>query len=161
MPSRLHDERSIAQTAAQLQAAAQSLEVLALTPDITLLRTLREAVGNQQPLVHARTRDEAAAHLMGGRVSVIIIDTLAAPEDTGEFCDRLRAQFPDLVLLVSGGSEEQTQLVKQITAGDIYRFLHKPVSPARARQFVEAAVRRHIRNRCLRADRLRRARNGA
>ena len=72
------------------------------------------------------------------------------------FCEQLRTQFPDLVLIVAGTTEDQTQLVKLITSGDIYRFLHKPVSPPRVRQFIEAGIRRHMEGATLRRPRPRR-----
>lgn len=147
MPSRTREERSIAEAAAQLTAVGQTIEVLAFTPDASLLATLRDSVGNQPHIRHAMSREEAVEIIMAGRVGVIVLDVLATPDDSAEFCERLRTQFPDLVLMVAGGTDEQTHLVKQVTAGDIYRFLHKPVSPARARQFLEAAIRRHLEGR--------------
>src|SRR6185437_2052802 len=57
--------------------------------------------------------------------------------------ERLRAQFPELVLIVAGSIDDQSALATQITNGTVYRFLHKPVSEQRVRLFVEAAWRRH------------------
>jgi hypothetical protein len=81
----------------------------------------------------------------------MVIDTLATGPECAGFCDQLRAQFPDVILIVAGTTEDQTELVKYITAGDIYRFLHKPVSPPRARNAIDAAVRRHIEGRTITA----------
>lgn len=128
----------------QLAAAGQAVEVLAVTADQTLLATLREAVGEQQRIWHANTPEQAVELIMAGQVGVVVLDTLVTVADSASFCERLRAQFPDLVLVVAGSTEDQTQMVKHITSGDIYRFLHKPVSTARARQFIETGVRRHL-----------------
>jgi protein TonB len=147
MPSLTPDERSIAHAAAQLTAAAQTIEVLALTMDAALMTTLREALGAERGLRHAISADQAVEQIMSGRVGVIVIDAPAVGDELAGFCDRLRTQFPDTILLVAGNAEVQTQLIKQITAGDVYRFLHVPVSPPRARQFLEAALRRHLEGR--------------
>ncbi|HEU4529784.1 MAG TPA: TonB family protein [Steroidobacteraceae bacterium] len=147
MSSQTRDEHSIAEAAAQISAVGETIEVLALTVDPGLLALLRQSVGANQRVWHAADRDQAVELIMAGNVGVIVIDAAVTGNESGAFCEQLRAQFPDVVLLVAGGVDEQTHLVKQITAGDIYRFLHKPISPARARQFVEAAVRRHLEGR--------------
>src|SRR5688572_27392805 len=147
MPSQTRDERAIADTAAQISAVGETIEVLVLTADEALLALLRQSVGANQRVWHAVDRDQAVELIMAGNVGVIVIDAAVTGNEAGPFCEQLREQFPDVVLLVAGGVDEQTHLVKQITAGDIYRFLHKPISPARARQFVEAAVRRHLEGR--------------
>ena len=148
MPLETPDEAGLAQVAKQI-AGAQPVEVLALTPDASLLAILREAAGRDQRIWHSGTRDQTAELIMSGQVGVVIIDTLATDGDSPAYCDQLRMQFPDLVLIVAGTTEDQTELVKQITAGDIYRFLHKPVSPPRARHAIDASIRRHIEGRTI------------
>ncbi|HEY7378405.1 MAG TPA: hypothetical protein VH542_06960, partial [Steroidobacteraceae bacterium] len=140
------EDPGIAQVAAQLSAAGQSIDLLALSADPALLAILREAAGSRRVL-DARTPEQVGELMMAGKVGVVIVDTLATGEDSAAFCEQLRAQFPDLVLIVAGTTDDQTQLIKQITSGDIYRFLHKPVSPPRARQFLEAGIRRHMEGR--------------
>jgi len=43
---------------------------------------------------------------------------------------------------VAGNRESETELARLISDGSIYRFIHKPMSPARARLFADAAVKR-------------------
>jgi TonB family protein len=54
----------------------------------------------------------------------------------------LQAQFPELIVMATGRREEEGAVASLISSGRIYRFLHKPVSPARAGQFLNAATRR-------------------
>ncbi|HZF26110.1 MAG TPA: TonB family protein [Steroidobacteraceae bacterium] len=146
-PNPIPEDPAIAQVAAQLSAAGQSIDILALTSDAELLAILREAVGGSRRVLDARTSEQVGELMMAGKVGVVVVDTLATGDDSAAFCEQLRSQFPDLVLIVAGTTDDQTQLIKQITAGDIYRFLHKPVSPPRARQFLEAGIRRHMEGR--------------
>lgn len=150
IPLETPQDAGLAKVAKQL-AGAQPVEVLALTPDASLLAILREAAGREQRIWHAATRDQTAELIMSGQVGVVIIDTLATDGDCPGYCDQLRVQFPDLVLIVAGTTEDQTELVKHITAGDVYRFLHKPVSPPRARHAIDASIRRHIEGRTIAA----------
>jgi protein TonB len=151
MPLRAPEDDRIAEVAAQLTAGAQPVEILALTPDSELLAILHEATTEEQELWHATQREQTSELLLSGRVGVMVIDTLATGPECADFCDQLRAQFPDVILIVAGTTEDQTELVKYITAGDVYRFLHKPVSPPRARNAIDAAIRRHIEGRTITA----------
>lgn len=151
MPLETPVDAGIAQVARQLLAGTQPVEVLALTPDADLLAILREATGREQRIWHAATREQAAELIMSGQVGVMVIDTLTTGEDCAVFCDQLRAQFPDLVLVVAGTAADQSELVKYITSGDVYRFLHKPVSPPRARHAIDAAIRHFIEGRTIAA----------
>lgn len=151
MPLETPDDAGLAQVAKQI-AGVQPVEVLALTPDAGLLAILREAAGRDQRIWHAATREQTAELIMSGQVGVVVIDSLATDGDLSAYCDQLRMQFPDLILIVAGTSEDQTELVKHITSGDIYRFLHKPVSPPRARHAIDASIRRHIEGRTIAAS---------
>lgn len=128
--------------AAPVAAFPQAPETLvALTTDAALIEAL-EAVAGEHRLEILRTEAELASHLMTTRASAAILDCAAATR-APELVARLKAQFPDLVLIAAGEAADQAALVAQITDGTVYRFLHKPVSPQRVRQFVEAALKRH------------------
>ena len=83
---------------------------------------------------------DLASHLMHAQGGVALIDAAAATSPITSLTERLKAQFPDLVLVVAGGTEDQGALTPQITRGTVYRFLHKPLSEQRVKLFVAAAV---------------------
>jgi TonB family protein len=114
-----------------------------LSQDDLLLDTLEEVVTSDHAITICTGESELAEGVMSGRCGVALIDAAAVPGSLAELTSRLRQQFPDLVLVVAGGAEHQGQLAAQITSGEVYRFLHKPVSAQRVRLFVEAALRRH------------------
>src|SRR5689334_20898172 len=80
---------------------------------------------------------------------VAVIDCAAVATPMGQLIDRLHAQFPELVLIAAGGSDDQGMLATQITDGSVHRFLHRPLSEQRVRLFVEAAWRRHAQGAAL------------
>ncbi|MGH8239753.1 MAG: energy transducer TonB, partial [Steroidobacteraceae bacterium] len=63
--------------------------------------------------------------------------------DAAALLDQLHAQFPELVLMATGRRDEEHSVAMLVSDGRIYRFLHKPVSPARASLFLSAASRRY------------------
>jgi TonB family protein len=120
--------------------AGESLVVL--TRDSALVESLK-GLGPQHHLATVTGEADLANELMAGRAGVAVIDAANIVTPLGAFAERLRSQFPDLVLIVAGGQDDQTALTTHITNGTVYRFLHKPVSVQRVRLFVEAAWRRH------------------
>jgi protein TonB len=116
--------------------------LVVLTHDGELLQTLR-AVATDHDISTVGEESDLAAHLLEDHAGVAVLDTESVTTPINQLCDRLKSQFPDLVLVVAGRHEDQGLLTQQITRGTVYRFLHKPVSEQRVRLFVTAAWRRH------------------
>ncbi len=116
--------------------------LVVLTHDAELLQTLR-AVATEHEISTVGAETDLAAHLLDDHAGVAVLDTAAVTTPIAKLAERLKAQFPDLVLVVAGNGNDQNALAAQITRGTVYRFLHKPVSEQRVRLFVNAAWRRH------------------
>jgi DNA-binding NarL/FixJ family response regulator len=132
---------------AALQAGAglpgHVLDIVVLTVDPSLLATLREASGLEHALWHAAAADMAVDYLVGGRCNILIADLGALRGDAAALLEQLHAQFPELILLATGRRDEEHTVSTLVSDGRIYRFLHKPVSPARASTFLATAARRY------------------
>jgi len=115
--------------------------LIALTRDPALLRALQElATGAVSVVVVAELRsltDELMQHASG--VALLDAASLDAPVDG--VVDAVGMQFPDVKLLVAGQTTEQNQLATRISDQRVFRFVHKPASPARLKLFVDAAAR--------------------
>src|SRR6202012_3618798 len=110
--------------------------------DEALVRTL-QTLGSEHEVFAVGAESDFAAHLLQQSTGVAILDASAVASPIERLSERLRAQFPELVLIVAGSVDDQSALATQITNGTVYRFLHKPVSEQRVRLFVEGAWRRH------------------
>lgn len=122
---------------------AHVVDIVVLTTDGGLLATLREVCGPQHAIWHAQSADACVDLLVGGRCGILIADLGTLRGDVPALLDRLHSQFPELVLIASGRREDEYSVASLMSDGRIYRFLHKPLSPARANQFVSAATRRY------------------
>jgi TonB family protein len=116
--------------------------LVVLTRDAALVETLK-VLGSEHAIVTVRAESDLAGELVSRQTGVAIIDASAASSPVDRLTERLKSQFPDLVLIVAGGLDDQNALAAQITSGSVYRFLHKPVSDQRVKLFVDAAWRRH------------------
>ncbi|HEY2683989.1 MAG TPA: energy transducer TonB [Steroidobacteraceae bacterium] len=123
--------------------ASDIVELVVLTSDEAFLQTLREAVGGARRLWHVPTADKVPDLLVAGEVGILVLDVTALNEAAEVFVREIKRQFPDLVVVVAGNRDTEVALAPLISAGTVYRFIHKPMSPNRARLFVEAAVKRH------------------
>ncbi len=137
------DEESRALDALRFSLASEIVELVVLTADDPFLQTLREAVGPARRLWHVRSSDKVSDLLLAGGVGILVLDVQALNESSSRFIAQIRRQFPDLVIVVAGNREAEGEVASLISDGSVYRFIHKPMSPARARLFAEAAVRRY------------------
>jgi TonB family protein len=120
------------------------LDVVVLTSDGGLLATLRDASSAEHAIWHAPSADAAVDLLVGGRCGILIADLGTLRSDAAALLERLHAQFPELVLMATGRRQEESAVASLVGDGRIYRFLHKPISPARASLFIGAATRRYF-----------------
>lgn len=120
-----------------------AVDVVVLSTDEALLRTLQEAASATHTIWHAPTADAAVDLLLGGHCGILIADLSVLRSDAAALLEKLLAQFPEMVLLATGRRDQEGAVAALLTRGSIYRFLHKPVSPARADLFLATATRRY------------------
>jgi periplasmic protein TonB len=116
--------------------------IVVLTNDASLAAAVRAVTAADHELFVVQAEADVATHLMGNAAGVVVLDTASVVSAIAQLTERLRAQFPDVVLIVAGGAYEQAALTAQVTSGAVYRFLHKPASEQRIRLFIDAAWRR-------------------
>jgi TonB family protein len=136
------EDESRALAALRFSLASDIVELVVLTGDEAFLQTLREGVGAARRLWHVLSSDKISDLLVAGGVGILVLDVQALNEAAARFITDIKHQFPDLVVVVAGNRESETDLARLISDGSIYRFIHKPLSPARARLFADAAVKR-------------------
>jgi TonB family protein len=137
------DEEDGTLDALRFSLASEIVELVVLTSDEAFLQILREAVGSARRLWHVPSADKVSDLLVAGEVGILVLDVQALNEAAPVFIGQIKRQFPDLVVVVAGTRDAETSLAGLISAGTVYRFIHKPMSPGRARLFADAAVKRY------------------
>jgi TonB family protein len=128
------------------------IAVAVLSIDDTLISTLSEVVTADHSIAIAPDAHSLAEQIAAVNAGVVLIDADAVADDIVDTLGRLRTQFPDLVLVAAGNSAQQSRLANMVTDGSVYRFLHKPVSGPRVRQFIDASLRRYDEQRGVAAE---------
>jgi TonB family protein len=129
--------------ALRISAANEIVELVVLTGDEVFLQTLREAIGDARRLRHVLSADKVSDLLVVGEVGILVLDVQALNETPAVFVGQIKRQFPDLVVVVAGHRDAEISLAGLISAGIVYRFIHKPMSPGRAKLFADAAVKKY------------------
>lgn len=117
-------------------------EVALFSNDADLARQLRVALP-ALAVVTATNSATLTQILKAGRCGTVVLDVSALGPAAVVAVMRLYNRYPRLPLIAVGSRLDETRLAHLISAGRIYRFLHRPLSAARARRFLEAALRRH------------------
>jgi len=115
-------------------------EVIVVTLDDDLENALRAA--SPVPMRVATSPAALADLLMSGRAGALVLDIGALDAAALTVARHLAEQFPEVPLVAVGYREDEARLAGLISRGLVYRFLHRPVSAARARNFIDAALRR-------------------
>jgi TonB family protein len=113
-----------------------------LTRDEQLVDLVRCAASDHE-LSTVDAEVDLPIHLKDDHAGVAMLDADAVQTPIAELVERLKAQFPHLVLVVAGDAAVLGTLLKLISNGSVFRFLHKPISEQRLMQFVNSAWRRH------------------
>jgi len=137
------DEDDDSLEALKFSLASDIVELVVLTTDQAFLQTLRDAVGGARRLWNVPSADKVSDLLVAGQVGIVVLDLQALNEPASVFIGQIKRQFPDLVIICAGNRDDESALATLISAGIVYRFIHKPMSPARAKLFAEAAIRKH------------------
>jgi TonB family protein len=145
------DEEGGTLDALRFSLASEIVELVVLTSDEVFLQTLREAVGGARRLWHVSSPDKISDLLVAGEVGILVLDVQGLNETATEFVGQIKRQFPDLVVVVAGNRDAETSLAGLISVGTVYRFIHKPMSPGRAKLFADAAVKKYDEQRKLSA----------
>ena len=123
-------------------AGLAAAQVACVTADATLADALRAAAPSVS-IATAATPFELADLLLSGACGVLVMDLAELGTSATTVLHHLANQFPDVPIIGIGTRHEEAEVAGLISTGEVYRFLHRPLSAARARTFVEAALRRH------------------
>src|SRR6202041_3977983 len=141
------DEDGSTLDALKFSLASDIIELVVLTSDDAFLQTLREAVGGARRLWHVPSADKVSDLLVAGEVGIVVLDVQTLHDSARVFVEQIKRQFPDLVLVAAGNRDAEISLAGLISADTVYRFIHKPMSPGRAKLFADAAVKKYDEHR--------------
>lgn len=119
-----------------------SANVIVLSADPTLIDLSRDSLAGTHRVWRADDASHAADLMVAAGNAVLLLDASLADQDTRALVTEVHTQFPDLAIIVAGRRDDEHELAPLVSSGAIFRFLHKPASAERIRNFVDATQRR-------------------
>jgi len=119
-----------------------SANVIVLSADPALIDLLRDSLAGTHRVWRADDLAHAADLMVAAGNAVFLVDASLADHDTRDLVNQVHKQFPDLAIIVAGRRDDEAVLAPLVSSGVIFRFLHKPASAERIRNFVDATQRR-------------------
>lgn len=117
--------------------------ILVIDDDAEVPRVVQEMVGPSQPVLWARTLDEAFAQLERAKVGVIISELEVAGESVTGMLKALKAQHPEVVSIVLTPFTDINMLVGLINEGQVFRLLPKPLRKGPLAMNLASALKHH------------------
>lgn len=140
---RPHSPASVAAaSAAPKPQGSSAANVIVLSADPALIELLRESLAGTHRVWRADDLAHAADLMVAAGNAVFLVDASLADHDTHDLVTQIHTQFPELSIIVAGRRDDEALLAPLVSSGAIFRFLHKPASAERIRNFVEATQRR-------------------
>ena len=138
-----HAKSQLTQTG-QFQATTRpaSANVIVLSADPTLIDLLRDSLAGTHRVWRADDAAHAADLMVAAGNAVLMLDSGLADAKVKDLVVQINKQFPDLPIIVAGNRDDEATLAQLISQGTVFRFLHKPASAERIRNFVDATQRR-------------------
>ncbi len=123
--------------------AMQAEAVLVIDDDEEVYNTVREVVGNSQPVVWANSLDRALEMLGRHSIGVVVSELVVGGESVTALLKMLKAEHPEVVAIVLTPFEDVGVFIGLINQGQVYRLLPKPVRKGAFSMSLASALRHH------------------
>jgi DNA-binding NtrC family response regulator len=124
-------------------AALQAEAVLVIDDDEEVYNTVREVVGNSQPVVWANSLNRALEMLGQYSIGVVVSELVVGGESVTALLKMLKAEHPEVVAIVLTPFEDVGVFIGLINQGQVYRLLPKPVRKGAFSMSLASALRHH------------------
>lgn len=120
-----------------------SERILVLDDDAEVPRVVQELVGPSQPVLWARSLDEAFVLLEREPVGVVVSELEVGGERLTGVLKALKAQHPEVVSIVLTPFQDIGTLVGLINEGQVFRLLPKPIRKGPLAMNLASALKHH------------------
>ncbi len=129
--------------------------VLVFSVDENIIAAIQQAAGARFPVHVASNIVQVVKILKEDRPGVLVTDITHDRSTIQVMTGRLKQHLPELVTIIVSEHRDALDMIWLINHGQIFRFLHKPVSPGRCAVSIQAALQHHeaLRLNPLLADR--------
>ncbi|MDD3764917.1 MAG: response regulator [Nevskiales bacterium] len=117
--------------------------VLVIDDDEQVFATVRGIAGASQPVLWARSLDEAMGCIAEHNVAVVISELSVAGSSVTPLLKVLKARHPEIVTIVLTPFEDISVFIGLINQGQVFRLLPKPVRQGSISMSIASALKHH------------------
>lgn len=102
-------------------------------------------VGAEYDVLVARSSDEASAILLqdSARIAVLVTDFRMPGRDGGDLLRQVAQEYPHIIRILVTAYADKDVLLQTVNAGEVFRILEKPLTPAIVRETLHVAFDRY------------------
>ena len=134
---------TLQRSAATEPDTATAEAVLVIDDDPAVFDSVREIIGEANPVFEARSLDEALGLIAREPIGVIVSELEVGREPLSGFLKTLKAEHPAIVSIVLAPLQDVSVFVGLINQGQVYRLLPKPVRRGPLSMCLASALRHH------------------
>jgi DNA-binding NtrC family response regulator len=124
-------------------ASSNSEAILVLDDDAEVYKTVQDIVGSSQPVVWARTLDDALAAFEREAIGIVVSELAVAGQSVTGLLKTLKAEHPEVVTIVLTPFADVSVFIGLINQGQVYRLLPKPLRRGAFSMSLASALRHH------------------
>lgn len=117
--------------------------VLVIDDDADIVRSVREILGDSQPVLWAQSPDRALEMLAGHPVGVIVSELAVGGDSVTALLKLLKSEHPEVVTIVLTPFQDASVFIGLINQGQVYRLLPKPLRRGAFSMSLASALRHH------------------
>lgn len=125
----------------QLIQNIADISILIVDDEDNALSALKRLLRKEPYKIHVASNGQEALEMLELIACKVVITDLRMPEISGlELIQQLKTKHPDIIRVILSGTEDIAMIIDAINAGEVFRFISKPVEPELLKRIIKDCV---------------------
>ena len=125
----------------QLIQNIADISILIVDDEDNALSALKRLLRKEPYKIHVASNGQEALEMLELIACEVVITDLRMPEISGlELIQQLKTKHPDIIRVILSGTEDIAMIIDAINAGEVFRFISKPVEPELLKRIIKDCV---------------------
>jgi len=125
----------------QLIQNIADISILIVDDEDNALSALKRLLRKEPYKIHVASNGQEALEMLELIACEVVITDLRMPEISGlELIQQLKTKHPDIIRVILSGTEDIAMIIDAINAGEVFRFISKPVEPELLKRIINDCI---------------------
>lgn len=125
----------------QLIQNIADISILIVDDEDNALSALKRLLRKEPYKIHVASNGQEALEMLELIACKVVITDLRMPEISGlELIQQLKTKHPDIIRVILSGTEDIAMIIDAINAGEVFRFISKPVEPELLKRIIKDCI---------------------